>query len=319
MDNPLISIIVPVYNVEQYLDSCIYSLIRQSYKNIEILLIDDGSPDSCGEMCDEWAKKDVRVRVFHQKNSGVSKARNVGLENMRGSLFTAVDPDDYVNENFIMKLFSEMNHFHSDICFCGLYEVDAEHNVIGLKNRTREFYEKIPYGTFEEIIFSPGSNYIIGGVCKLFRSDIVKEHCIRYNEQLKNGEDHVFLHEYLHYASTFSHCGESLYFYLKRENSASSNVSAKKFSKEMLTLWKVINPTQSANSFGWLIYKTCVAMYVYLDCLRFDETKINEFLEVKYFVKKHRWSVLCHSRSDFKGKMKLFLKMYFPRFFVCIH
>ncbi len=93
---PLISVIVPIYNVEEYLDECILSLINQSYKNLEILLIDDGSPDACPKICDEYAQKDNRIRVIHKKNGGLADARNVGLDNAKGQFISFVDSDDWI-------------------------------------------------------------------------------------------------------------------------------------------------------------------------------------------------------------------------------
>ena len=93
----LLSIIVPVYNVERYLEQCILSLVHQSYRSIEILLIDDGSSDGSFAICDEWAKKDQRIRVFHTENHGVSHARNVGLEQARGDYIGFVDSDDWID------------------------------------------------------------------------------------------------------------------------------------------------------------------------------------------------------------------------------
>lgn len=104
MTHELVSVIVPIYKVELYLDKCIQSIVNQTYDNLEIILVDDGSPDRCGEICDEWAKKDSRIRVFHQKNQGVSVARNVGLQYMNGIYFTCIDPDDFWHTDYIKEM-----------------------------------------------------------------------------------------------------------------------------------------------------------------------------------------------------------------------
>ena len=95
----MISVIVPVYNVEKYLDNCVESIVNQTYKDLEIILVDDGSPDNCPAMCDEWAKKDSRIRVIHKENGGVSSARNIGLDNVTGEYIGFVDSDDYLESN----------------------------------------------------------------------------------------------------------------------------------------------------------------------------------------------------------------------------
>ncbi len=108
-DRPLVSIIVPVYNVEKYLGACVDSIVRQSYKNIEIILIDDGSTDSSGDLCDQWAKEDPRIRVIHQNNRGLSSARNTGLDNCSGECITFIDSDDYVAEDYLETLWRLIN------------------------------------------------------------------------------------------------------------------------------------------------------------------------------------------------------------------
>ena len=103
--NSLISIIVPVYNVEEYLDECVQSLVNQTYTNIEIILVDDGSPDRCPDMCDEWANRDNRIRVIHKVNGGLSSARNVGIENATGDYLSFVDSDDFFDKMMYEKLY----------------------------------------------------------------------------------------------------------------------------------------------------------------------------------------------------------------------
>ena len=101
--NSLISIIIPIYNIEQYLNVCIESVVQQTYSNLEILLIDDGSNDSSGYICEEWAKRDQRITVFHQENGGLSAARNRGIQESQGSYIVFIDGDDYVSYDMIEK------------------------------------------------------------------------------------------------------------------------------------------------------------------------------------------------------------------------
>lgn len=105
---PEISVIVPVYNVEQYLAECISSILSQTFTDFELLLVDDGSPDRCGEICDEYAGKDKRVRVFHQENAGLSCARNKGLEHASGTYIAFVDSDDYVTSTYLQELYASL-------------------------------------------------------------------------------------------------------------------------------------------------------------------------------------------------------------------
>lgn len=118
MNLPLISVIIPVYNVEQYLRQCIDSVIGQTYRNLEIILIDDGSVDSCGKICDEYARSDDRIVVIHQQNRGVSAARNAGLKICRGELVAFVDSDDWIDPQMYQKMSAFMLQEELDIVFC---------------------------------------------------------------------------------------------------------------------------------------------------------------------------------------------------------
>ncbi len=118
--SPLISVIVPIYNVEPYLDACVSSIAEQSYTNLEIILVDDGSPDRCPEMCDRWAEKDPRVRVIHKSNGGLSDARNCGMQQASGDYFSFVDGDDTIAPDFILSLYDALIASGSQIAMCAI-------------------------------------------------------------------------------------------------------------------------------------------------------------------------------------------------------
>ncbi|MBR1540013.1 MAG: glycosyltransferase [Clostridia bacterium] len=134
MEEELISIIVPVYKVEKYLDKCINSIVSQTYKNLEVILVDDGSPDSCGKMCDEWTQKDTRIKVIHKENGGLSDARNFGLDCAKGKYIQFVDSDDYIEKDMIEFLYKNLKENNADISICSNYMVDEE-NVINVGTR----------------------------------------------------------------------------------------------------------------------------------------------------------------------------------------
>ena len=118
--NNIISVIVPVYKVEKYLDRCVQSIVTQSYNNLEIILVDDGSPDGCPAMCDEWAKKDKRIKVIHKENGGLSDARNAGLGIAQGDFIGFVDSDDWIAPDMYQRLMLAMNRDGSDVAACGV-------------------------------------------------------------------------------------------------------------------------------------------------------------------------------------------------------
>jgi glycosyltransferase involved in cell wall biosynthesis len=117
---PIISIIVPIYNVEKYLDRCITSLRNQTLKNIEIILVDDGSPDNCPNLCDKYAQQDYRIKVIHQKNKGLGLARNAGIDIAQGKYIAFVDSDDYVSTKMYEQLYNESLKQDFDIIYCGV-------------------------------------------------------------------------------------------------------------------------------------------------------------------------------------------------------
>ena len=123
MEQPLISVIVPVYKVEPYLDKCISSIVNQTYKNLEIILVDDGSPDNCPAMCDAWAEKDSRIRVIHKTNGGLSDARNAGMAVATGELMAFVDSDDWIAPDMYEHLYQRLAEDNSDIATCGVQMV----------------------------------------------------------------------------------------------------------------------------------------------------------------------------------------------------
>lgn len=124
MQADLISVIIPVYKVEPYLDRCVESVLQQSYRKLEVLLVDDGSPDNCGMVCDQWAEKDSRIRVIHKENGGLSDARNAGLDESNGEYIVFVDSDDYIAADMLQKLYDALIAGNADLSICNFLQVD---------------------------------------------------------------------------------------------------------------------------------------------------------------------------------------------------
>lgn len=136
----LISIIIPVYKVEKYLRRCLDSVLNQSYKNLDIILVDDGSPDKCGDICDEYSKKDSRVRVIHKKNAGLSDARNTGLNMARGNYVAFVDSDDYIDAVMYERLHDAIINNNADIAICGFRKINEDGKPIESINVGQALY-----------------------------------------------------------------------------------------------------------------------------------------------------------------------------------
>lgn len=139
----LISVIVPIYNVELYLDRCMESIVNQTYQNLEIILVDDGSPDNCPVICDKWAERDCRVRVMHKQNGGLSDARNAGLEAASGNYIAFVDSDDWIEKNYIEYLYLAIIKTGAELASCEIRIVQEEEKVKDIEQQrpnTKIFY-----------------------------------------------------------------------------------------------------------------------------------------------------------------------------------
>ena len=191
----MISIIVPVYKVEKYLPRCIESILNQTYKDLELILIDDGSPDNCPQICDEYAKKDSRIVVLHQKNKGVSAARNAGLNLAKGEYIGFVDPDDFVVPEMYETMSGEMERQQVELAICG-YDYFDENGNVDIKRLYKSRENELL--TQKEIMnrFSDMPPSIRHGVWnKLFKKNLLHE--IRFIEGLHSSEVVFFLNEYV--------------------------------------------------------------------------------------------------------------------------
>lgn len=150
----LISVIVPIYKVEEYLCRCVDSIMRQTYKNIEIILVDDGSPDNCGAICDDYEKKDSRIKVIHQENAGLSAARNAGIRISTGKYITVVDSDDYITDDYVQVLYDAVQRTGCDIAI-GSHEVIYDNGTVFDKS-TGEDAVLTPKETLKRILYDDG-------------------------------------------------------------------------------------------------------------------------------------------------------------------
>ena len=173
MDQPLISIIVPVYKAEAYLEKCVSSIRNQTYRNLEIILVEDGSPDRCGELCEQLALEDSRIRVFHKKNGGQASARNMGLDHMTGAYVGFVDSDDWIELTMFEKLYNLLKENNAQISACGTQR-DFAHGGVSYYNKAYPAEKDICVFTMEEALKESLDNQkITYSLCdKLFESRI---------------------------------------------------------------------------------------------------------------------------------------------------
>lgn len=219
---PKISVIVPVYKVEKYLHRCIDSILSQSFTDFELILVDDGSPDNCGKICDEYAQKDSRVRVFHKPNGGVSSARNLGLDNARGEWIAFVDSDDDFEITHLQNYYDVVD-FESDVIIMGrkitnekgVYQgelmpanMDSKKNTDGMR------------GVVQNLL--PKFNLLYTVWNALYRKNIIEKHNIRFNGNISWGEDTLFNFQYLTKCNRIQTIAKSSYLYLKNYDNASN-------------------------------------------------------------------------------------------------
>ncbi len=214
----MISVIVPIYKVEKYLVQCIESLINQTYRDLEIILVDDGSPDQCPTICDVYAQKDDRVRVIHKKNGGASSARNAGLKTSKGTYIGFVDPDDWISIAMYEKMLESLVEDQADIVVCG-YEYCHDDGTIDEKRKYERRNKEVLSQKEMMRRCSDIQPTIRHGVCnKLFHRELLQD--IFFQESLLASEDVQFLTEYLKKVRKAVFIHEPYYFNRVRSGSA---------------------------------------------------------------------------------------------------
>lgn len=217
MNKPLISIVVPVYNVESFLDKCIESLITQTYSNIEIILVDDGSTDHSGKICDRYSEENANIIAVHQKNQGLSGARNAGVKIAEGKYITFVDSDDYITIDFLDTLYASMVKYNADIAMCGPFKFYEDEQV-----RSESIEREYTYTSQEAIgamLYRKKVNSYAWG--KLYRAEIVKE--ISFPEG-KLFEDLFTIYKMYDLASVVIYIEKQMYYYRQRRGSIVNSV-----------------------------------------------------------------------------------------------
>lgn len=215
--NSLISVIVPIYNVEDYLDRCVDSIINQTYKNLEIILVDDGSPDNCPKMCDDYAKKDSRIKVVHKENGGLSDARNVGMEVATGEYVSFIDSDDYISLDFYETLFQTMIDNDSDIVECSVVKFYEDNNFDEYSDDLKVTNYDTLYALDGLISESPFKQHVWN---KLYKSSVALD--IPYAVGKLN-EDEFWTYQVFGKAKKVTRINQTMYYYFQRGSSIMGN------------------------------------------------------------------------------------------------
>lgn len=217
MDNILLSIIVPVYNVERYLRRCLESIINQTYSNLEIILVDDGSTDNSGNICDEFAEKDSRITVIHKKNEGVSVARNIGLDIAKGDYIGLVDSDDYIKVDMYKKLLELITASDSDMAVCNFSYVDENGNLLEERNLSSPIKDEyLDVDRYIKRWHGDRGWYYVTPVNRLYKKRVFDD--LRYPVGIRF-EDEFIMHHLVYRCSHIICTKECLYFYVQRSDS----------------------------------------------------------------------------------------------------
>ncbi|WP_370774267.1 glycosyltransferase family 2 protein [Clostridium sp.] len=216
----IISIIVPIYKVEKYLDRCINSILNQTFKDFELILVDDGSPDRCGDICEEYAKKDKRIKVIHKENGGLSDARNAGLDIATGKFIGFIDSDDFIHKDMYMILYDAIIKSKSDISQCKFkyFSKEDELNKNIINDGKYEIYNNID--AIEEIIDNKNLNTNVWN--KLYKRELFND--IRFPKG-KIHEDEFVTYKVFYRAKTVSYVNKELYYYFSNDTGIMKNLN----------------------------------------------------------------------------------------------
>ena len=297
MNNDLISIIVPIYKVEKYINQCLDSICGQTYKNLEIILVDDGSPDNCGKICDEYAQKDSRIKVIHKENGGLSSARNAGLDVIKGEYISFIDSDDFIENNFIEKLYNLCIDNDVDIAECNYLQFENEIEKTKNKDKVEIFtsYEMqnrmySVYGTRTTVVWN-----------KLYKNYIYKE--LRFPNGKINEDEFCTYKAFYNCKKKIAVTNENLYYY--RYNSES--IMGKKFNSKR---FDVIDAYEERKTF----YKKHNEIELYKKTLKSYINTLRYYYELtsRDIEKPKKYLVMLHniSKENYKELKKLKGKVF---------
>lgn len=217
MELPLVTIIIPIYNAERFIERCVNSCLEQEYTHIEILLMDDGSKDNSGAICDEFARSDPRVRVIHKENSGVSDTRNLGIMEARGEYIQFMDSDDWITRDATKLLVTNAIQHECDMVIADFYR------VVGEKKSAKGAIDdegKITRNEFAELMMENPADFYYGVLWnKLYKTKIIRDHQLRMDPNIHWCEDFLFNMEYLQYVENIYVLQSPIYYYVKTEGS----------------------------------------------------------------------------------------------------
>ena len=304
----LISVIIPVYNVEKYISKCLDSVIKQTYKNLEIIIIDDGSTDKSGFICDEYKKIDSRIRVIHHKNKGLSYARNEGISNSNGSFISFVDSDDYLESNMFYELKNNIILYNSDISMCNFYYEKGNKKRVACDNFKKDFVvnnnDKYNY------IYNKYDSLTIHTWNKLYKKNIFNSIRFPVNNYF---EDSFIICDLLEKANVISYLHKPLYNYVYRDNSIFHSFSLKHFDNILASnkriefyenhkLYNLINIEKNRKAINIITYLIKMRFYR----INNEEIYMKYYDELNKMASEMKWKIA----NKYVKRFKIFKKLY---------
>lgn len=289
----VVSVIVPVYKVENVLHYCIDSILNQTYKNFELILVDDGSPDDSGKICDKYAKKDNRIKVIHKENGGVSSARNCGIDAAKGKYICFVDSDDYVNKNYLEILIrTKSEHPEFDNIWCYFQTVTDYDSTVGnlIVDDNKNIYSVKDIMTLHEKWLDAGP------VCKLYDRKTILENGLTFDSNLSLGEDLIFNFQYLDCTNgKILVIPKKLYSYVQVSDCSLSQ----KYYPNMFEIYKTINSAMHRFIVKWNCSEEQVKKYFNACFYKYEVVLKNTFSEKNKATKKDK---IRYNNSIMKSK-----------------
>lgn len=312
--NEMITIIIPIYNLEKYIEKCIESVLDQTYTNIEIILIDDGSSDKSLEICNRYSKRDKRIKILHQENKGVSSARNLGIKKARGKYIIFIDGDDYIERTMLETLYCNLINNNADISICEFLYVDEEKN----KRKRVNDNEIILLNKQEFYRYLIDTKYFCGYLFnKLIRIDlIINERGITlFDEEIHVCEDLLFLASIAKNVRKVIYTTQAYYYYVQRENSTIKQLYTYKRLTNFNALKKVIEIYKNENidvdmEFELRFLKFTSEALFLMQYLKIKDDILKKQIKEKSkeYYKKYR----KNRNINKKERLKIKLEFYFP-------
>lgn len=322
-EDVLFSVIVPVYNIEKYLEKCVDSILNNTYKNLELILVDDGSPDGCPRMCDTYSEKDKRVRVIHKKNGGLVSARQAGIEIATGDYVVCVDGDDWVSENYLELFYEIITTHYPDIICTGYVSVRDKVYTEHILEYPLGYYDKkkIIDKIYPILIEDEKGCYFIPQIwAKAFKKSLYKQQQLLVDSRISVGEDHACSKPCIYRAASMYLAEECPYYY--RINTQSMTNKRKPFEwggPKAIGLHFESQIDMSEYDFQEQVYRNVVHNVFNVAVSQFNQSK--GYFEIKRDIKEHikdeyysKCIRRCKYKKDVKGNLARFAlqhRLYF--------